>query len=95
MYAMHIYCVHLHIHNNDENAMQMQFCSTASFSALPYLEPELATHWSDLQDDYDGVIMTKGAVEDEEDEGKDNEIKASSQQVVRLSVLLWIELYVK
>ena len=41
------------------------------------------------------VIMTKGAVEDEEDEGKDNEIKASSQQVVRLSVLLWIGLYVE
>ena len=90
MYAMHIYCVHLHIHNNDENAMQMQFCSTASFSALPYLEPELATHWSDLQDDYDGGDNDKGAVEDEEDEGKDSEIKASSQQV-----LLWIWLNVE
>ena len=89
MYAMHIYCVHLHMHNNDENAMQMQFCSTASFSALPYLEPELTTHWSDLQDDYDG------GDNDKEDESKDNEILASSQQVVRHTVLLWIGLYVE
>ena len=55
--------------------MQMQFCSSASFSApVPFLEVGLTSHWSDLQDDYDGGDNDKkGDIEDDDDDSKDNQ----------------------
>ena len=61
---MHIFA-HFWIHN-DENAMQVEFCSSASFSALmPYFEAGFTTHWPDLQADYDGGGNLEGEEDDE------------------------------